>query len=226
MARALGENAAADVQLAPVLAAQRLQRVDLLPGQRFGAGPEQRAAQYRPMGRAFEVDPPAVAADAATPREVCPGQRVETVVLDPRGIRVAGDGPNALGIAFLELRQHMQPNGVAGVVGHGVCGVLPPGQALAPQVIRQLGLAAAQQGPPQVAAERAHAGRAAGTGAAGQVHQHRLCLVVHVVGQGDEVRAKLGLEAPQLFIAQPSRRRFQAFPSLARLRRHIQAGAA
>ena len=120
----------------------------------------------------------------------------------------------------------MQPNGVAGVVGHGVCGVLPPGQALAPQVIRQLGLAAAQQGPPQGAAERAHAGRAAGTGAAGQVHQHRLCLVVHVVGQGDEVRAKLGLEAPQLFIAQPSRRRFQAFPSLARLRRHIQAGAA
>ena len=45
------------------------------------------------------------------------------------------------------------------------------------------------------------------------------------MGQGDEVRVNLVPEAPQVFVAQPPRRRFQTFVARLRLSGHVEAGA-
>ena len=103
----------------------------------------------------------------------------------------------------------MQAKRVARIVVEAVSGILAPGPARLAQIIRQFGFAQAQQRPVEVAGERPHARQAPGARAPRQVHQHRLGLVVHVVGERDAVAAGLLPEPAQRLIPQPARLGFQ-----------------
>ena len=159
----------------------------------------------------------------ARPVEVASRQIGDEVALDLRRLRVAGGGAHKLGIAFLQFGDPMQPKRVARRVGHAVGGVLAPREPAHSQVFDQLRLSQAQQRPVQVAGDGPHAADALRARAARQVHQHRLGLVVHVVREGDGIRADFALDAPERLVAQPTRGRFQALARALCLGGHVHA---
>jgi hypothetical protein len=121
-------------------------------------------------------------------------------------------------------RHHLVAQGVAGVAGVGVRFVLDPadtflrrkgfqvGACLRQQRTRHHQLLVAEQA--RCAVGRIHAGQAGGAGAAQQLQQHGLGLVVEVVGGQQEVDAVAAAHRAEGGVAQLARGRFDAAPAL------------
>ena len=164
---------------------QSLRQQPQHPGTQGGGGGQQRMAGQ----------------GCAGVRQQRSGLRVQIVVLRPQDIRRAADMGGRRGVDGQQLGHDLQPQAVAGIVGVQIRLVGDVGQVMRRDIGVDSGAGRVQQGADDALPHRWNAGKPLGAGAPQQLQQHRLRLILPVVGGGDEGRADGRGGAAQEFIA-------------------------